>query len=300
MADYLEVEFKGNRRSVFARPEGLELGPGDCVVVQGDSGTAMGRVTIMGRLAEMKAGGPTDTRIVRKASEEDLALQGQIAEREKEAFRVADERIGQRGLEMKLVDVECDIDTGRLTFFFTAAQRVDFRALVRDLASIFKTRIELRQIGVRDEAKRLSGLGCCGRKFCCSSFLREFEPVTLKMAREQRLSPNPAKISGACGRLMCCLVYERDFYREAGKKLPRVGTKVSVGGQEKTVGKVNLFTGMVDVVSEDGTVEHLPGEEIRGKKERLPRRFFRRRSGGRQGRRGTEQGETKEGENRSE
>jgi len=300
MAEYVEVEFKGNRRSVFARPETFDLATGDCVVVEGESGTAMGDVSLLGGLAEMKASRATGAKILRKASEDDLALRQRIREREREAFRVAEERIAHRNMEMKLVDVECDLHTGRLTFFFTAAQRVDFRALVRDLASIFKTRIELRQIGVRDEAKRLSGLGCCGRKFCCSSFLTEFEPVTLKMAREQHLSPNPAKISGACGRLMCCLVYERDFYREAGRRLPRVGAKVWVGGQEKTVSKVDLFSGTVDVVSEDGTVEHVRGEEVKSKKERLPRRIFRRRPGGRQGKRAGDRGEKKEGEKRGE
>jgi cell fate regulator YaaT (PSP1 superfamily) len=291
---YIEVEFKGNQRSVFPRPGEYALVPGDWVVAERESGRAMGRVSLIGTLAEMKARRCSKFRLLRKATEEDLRIQKENENRERDAFRVCEERIAERGLEMKLVDVECNLDSGRLTFFFTAAQRVDFRALVRDLASIFKTRIELRQIGVRDEAKRMCGLGSCGRKFCCSSFLTEFEPVTLKMAREQHLSPNPAKISGACGRLMCCLVYEREFYREASRKLPRVGSKVWWNGQERTVSKVDLFSGIVDVTSDDGSVDHVPGEELRARKERLPRRFFRRRSGGRgrrsEGRSGEQQG----------
>lgn len=276
---------------MFHQPEAFSLGVGDWVVVERESGRAIGCVSLVGSLAGRKSARCGRFRILRKATEEDLALHRQNCQREREAFRVCEERIAHRGLEMKLVDAECNLDNGRLTFYFTAAERVDFRALVRDLAAIFKTRIELRQIGVRDEAKRLSGLGSCGRKFCCSSFLSEFEPVTLKMAREQHLSPNPAKISGACGRLMCCLVYERDFYREAVKKFPKVGTKVWVNGQERLVSKVDLFAGEVEVAWEDGTVERLPVDEVRTKKERLPRRFFRKRGGARRGKQGGDRSE---------
>ncbi len=274
----MEVRFKGNQRHVFPRPEDCDLSLGDWVVAERDSGKTVGRISLMGVLAEMKASCCSGSRVLRRVTEGDLKIHRENGERERQAFRVCEERIGERGLEMKLVDVECNFDSGRLTFFFTAAQRVDFRALVRDLASIFKTRIELRQIGVRDEAKRMSGLGSCGRSFCCSSFLTEFEPVTLKMAREQHLSPNPTKISGACGRLMCCLVYERELYREASQKLPRVGSKVSWNGHEGTVSKVDIFSEMVDVAADDGTVERIPGDKLRGGRERLPRRLFRRRA----------------------
>jgi cell fate regulator YaaT (PSP1 superfamily) len=285
MAGYVEVEFKGNRRAICPMPEENPLAVGDWVIVQREAGTAMGRVSVTGTLAERKSERSGRGRVLRKATELDLATHSENRAREEAAFRACEDRIAHRGLEMKLVDVECDLDTGRLTFFFTAAQRVDFRALVRDLASTFRTRIELRQIGVRDEAKRMNGLGSCGRRFCCSSFLTEFEPVTLKMAREQHLSPNPTKISGACGRLMCCLVYERDFYREACRRCPRVGARVWVGGEERTVVKADIFSGVVDVADDDGQVSRITPEEISAKKERLPRRLFRRRSSGRGGRR---------------
>ena len=293
MAGYVEVELKGSKRLLFRESEDLALRSGDWVVMESDSGTEMGRVSLTGLLAGKKASRCTKRRILRRATEEDLERNQQKTVRERDAFRACEERIAERGLEMKLVDVECNLDNGRLTFYFTAAQRVDFRALVRDLASIFRTRIELRQIGVRDEAKRLSGLGSCGRKFCCTSFLSEFEPVTLKMAREQHLSPNPTKISGACGRLMCCLVYEREFYRESARKFPRVGSKVWVRGEESVVTKVDLFSGVVEVDLGDGGVEEVRVDDLKPKKERLPRRFFRRRPG-RPGRRGQDRPEGEE------
>jgi cell fate regulator YaaT (PSP1 superfamily) len=167
--------------------------------------------------------------------------------REEEARGVCLGRIESRKLEMKLVDVEMQFDGNKITFYFTAEKRIDFRELVKDLASTFKTRIELRQIGVRDEAKRLDGVGPCGRRLCCSSFLRDFAPVTLRMARDQQLALSPNKISGVCGRLMCCLAYERDEYVEALRGFPRVGARVRTALFEGKVTKADVFSRTVTI-----------------------------------------------------
>ena len=185
--------------------------------------------------------------MIRKATEEDLEKLRQNKEKEKKAFEVCEEKIAQHKLEMKLVDVEYTLDNNKILFYFTADGRVDFRALVKDLASVFRTRIELRQIGVRDEAKMLGGLGVCGRPFCCSSFLGEFQPVSIKMAKEQGLSLSPVKISGTCGRLMCCLKYEQEAYLDLLKKTPKVGAIVSTPDGKGTVVEQNLLTGMLKV-----------------------------------------------------
>jgi hypothetical protein len=179
-------------------------------------------------------------------------------EKEVEAFKVCRERIEERELKMKLVDVECRFDGNRITFYFTAEKRVDFRELVKDLASVYRTRIELRQIGVRDEAKRIGGFGSCGRKFCCTTFLREFEPVTLKMAKEQHLSLSPSKISGACGRLMCCLMYEVDAYRKALHSYPKVGSRLKLGDREVQVNRVDIFREGVFVTDSEGGEDFIP------------------------------------------
>ena len=164
--------------------------------------------------------------VIRVASEEELKVVEQNRKKEKDAFVICEEKIANHKLDMKLVDVECTFDNNKLLFYFTSENRVDFRELVKDLASVFRTRIELRQIGVRDEAKMLGGLGICGRPFCCKTFLGEFQPVSIKMAKEQGLSLNPTKISGTCGRLMCCLKYEQDCYEELLKVTPKVGALV--------------------------------------------------------------------------
>lgn len=195
--------------------------------------------------------------------------------KEKKAFKLCLEKIEKHKLDMKLVDVEYTFDNNKILFYFTADGRVDFRELVKDLASVFKTRIELRQIGVRDEAKMLGGLGICGRPFCCSSFLGEFQPVSIKMAKEQGLSLNPTKISGTCGRLMCCLKYEQNAYEDLIRITPRVGAYVSTREGKGTVTEISLLTGLVKVrldKASDGAPMVFEREAVRVLKDARPQK----------------------------
>ena len=180
-------------------------------------------------------------KLIRKATKEDRRRLEENKRKEKEALKICEQKVAEHGLEMKLVDVEYTFDNSKILFYFTADGRVDFRALVKDLASVFRTRIELRQIGVRDESKMLGGLGVCGRPFCCSSFLGEFHPVSIKMAKEQGLSLSPTKISGTCGRLMCCLKYEQDAYTDLIKRTPKVGALVKTPLGRGLVVETNLL-----------------------------------------------------------
>ena len=213
-------------------------------------------------------------KVVRKTSEKDLKTVEHNRAKEKEAFAICEKKIKEHGLEMKLVDVEYTFDGSKILFYFTADGRVDFRELVKDLASVFRTRIELRQIGVRDESKMLGGLGICGRCFCCSSFLGEFQPVSIKMAKEQGLSLNPTKISGTCGRLMCCLKYEQDAYEYLLKITPSKGSQVKTREGKGTVVDVELLKGNVKV-------------QLQGKEESAPiicpRKEVKILSGGKKG-----------------
>lgn len=185
--------------------------------------------------------------VVRKATEADLKKVAENEKRQKEAFAICEKKIAEHKLEMKLVDVEYTFDNNKILFYFTADGRVDFRSLVKDLAAVFRTRIELRQIGVRDEAKMLGGLGVCGKPFCCSTFLGEFQPVSIKMAKEQGLSLNPVKISGTCGRLMCCLKYEQKAYEDLLRTTPKIGALVSTPEGKGVVTEQNLITGVLKV-----------------------------------------------------
>ena len=185
--------------------------------------------------------------VIRVATEDDFKQIEKNVVKEKEAFEICERKIAQYKLNMNLVEVECTFDNSKLLFYFTSDNRVDFRELVKDLASVFHTRIELRQIGVRDEAKMLGGLGVCGREFCCSSFLGEFQPVSIKMAKEQSLSLNPTKISGTCGRLMCCLKYEQDGYEYLLSITPKVGALVETPSGKGTVTDANLISGKLHV-----------------------------------------------------
>jgi cell fate regulator YaaT (PSP1 superfamily) len=252
MSEIVEVLFKGEVRELFVNPGPVILRPGHHVVVQAEKGEDMGVVILKGEWVSKKASKPPLRQVIRKATPEDMERRAANEEKEVEAFKVCRERIEERELKMKLVDVECRFDGNRITFYFTAEKRVDFRELVKDLASVYRTRIELRQIGVRDEAKRIGGFGSCGRKFCCTTFLREFEPVTLKMAKEQHLSLSPSKISGACGRLMCCLMYEVDAYRKALHSYPKVGSKLKLGDREVQVNRVDIFREGVFVTEAEG------------------------------------------------
>jgi cell fate regulator YaaT (PSP1 superfamily) len=260
----VQVEFKGERTDYFANPKQLPITVDDRVVVQVERGRDMGRVVRTGEILEkITKVRQVAQEVLRRATDEDTTKYEENIHKEEEARKVCEEKIAERELKMKLVDVEYQLDSSKITFFFTADERVDFRELVKDLAGIYKTRIELRQIGVRDEAKRLGGIGSCGRKYCCTTFLQEFEPVTLRMARDQSLQVSPTKISGACGRLMCCLAYERDYYMNVAKQLPKVGARVETAYGEATVTGIDIFAQAVVVEDENGNEMRLTLDRIR-------------------------------------
>lgn len=252
MRELIEVVFKGRRREYFSNPRELPVEERDWVIVQADRGIDLGRVHHTSEWVNREVAPGKLREVLRPAQPEDLEVLEKNREREERAFESAKERIIRRDIEMKLVDVEYQFDGNRITFFFTAEKRVDFRDLVKDLASIFRTRIELRQIGVRDEAGRIGGVGTCGRELCCATWLREFEPITLKMAKDQGLSPSPSKISGACGRLKCCLRYELDFYKEAAREFPKIGSKLVFSGAEQEVAHVDIFRRTLVLADETG------------------------------------------------
>ena len=247
MAMVIRVRFKRAAKLYDFDPNGLELHNGMSVVTETARGVELGEC--MSGVMDVP-----DERLVlplkpilRIATEQDLAMQKRNEQAEKEAFDIAIDRIAEHKLEMKLVDVEYAFDRSKIIFYFTANGRVDFRMLVKSLASIFKTRIELRQIGVRDEAKMLGGIGPCGRPICCRTFLSDFTPVSIKMAKEQNLSLNPTKISGTCGRLMCCLKYEQEAYTDLLRNTPPVGSLVSTPEGRGVVNEVNLLTGILHI-----------------------------------------------------
>lgn len=251
-ADVVEIVFKGRRRAHYANPRELPVHEGDYVVVQAERGEDLGRIHHTAEWVKRAQGGGSLKQVLRAARPEDLELHERNRSKEERAFQVCKDRIVQRDIEMKVVDCEYQLDGNRVTFYFTAEKRVDFRDLVKDLASAFRTRIELRQIGVRDEAGRIGGVGTCGRELCCSTWLREFEPITLKMAKDQGLSPSPSKISGACGRLKCCLRYELDFYKEAAREFPKIGSKLTLPDGEWEVGRVDIFYRTLQLVDDGG------------------------------------------------
>jgi cell fate regulator YaaT (PSP1 superfamily) len=266
-----EVQFKGSRRGVYLNPRGIPLSGGQYVVVQARKGEDIGVVTKRSQDSIKESSRAPRGDVLRRATMMDIEKMLSNREREIEAFEVCQERIEARGLDMKLVDVECQYDRSKIRFYFTAEERVDFRKLVRDLAAHFKTRIEMRQIGVRDEAKSLGGFGRCGREYCCATFLSEFEPVTLKMAKEQHLAPGSPKISGACGRLMCCLRYEGEFYKRASGRYPKEGEVVILGGEKLQVADSDIFHGTITTVDSAGEEQTLTLKEYE-KAKRRPRR----------------------------
>jgi cell fate regulator YaaT (PSP1 superfamily) len=271
----VQVEFKGERTDYFVNAKNLLIDVGDYVVVQVERGRDMGKIIRSGPdLEKITHVRPVTQEVLRKATDADMTAFEENKVKENEARKVCEEKIAARSLKMKLVDVEYLLDGSKITFFFTADERVDFRELVKDLAAIYKTRIELRQIGVRDEAKRLGGIGSCGRKYCCTTFLQEFEPVTLKMARDQSLSVSPTKISGACGRLMCCLAYERDYYMQVAKRLPKVGTRVETNYGEATVTGLDIFAQAINVKDDEGNEMRLTLDQI--KKPGIAKRLMKR------------------------
>ena len=247
MAMVIRVRFKRASKLYDFDPAGLDLHNGMHVVTETARGVELGEC--MSGIIEMpdeRIAAPLKP-IIRIATEQDMLTQKRNEEYEKEAFDIAIERIAEHNLEMKLVDVEYAFDHSKIIFYFTANGRVDFRLLVKNLASIFKTRIELRQIGVRDEAKMLGGIGPCGRPICCRTFLGDFTPVSIKMAKEQNLSLNPTKISGLCDRLMCCLKYEQDQYEATRKRMPRVGREIITPDGVGTINAINVLEETVRV-----------------------------------------------------
>ncbi|WP_163195603.1 PSP1 domain-containing protein [Clostridium thermarum] len=227
MVQVVGIRFKKAGKIYYFDPAGLDMHTGDSVIVETARGIEFGDCVIGPKeIREDEIVSPLKS-VLRKATEEDIRIHQENKAKEKDAYNICIDKINQHKLDMKLIDVEYTFDNNKVIFYFTADGRVDFRELVKDLATIFKTRIELRQIGVRDEAKMVGGLGPCGRPLCCSSFLGDFASVSIKMAKEQNLSLNPTKISGICGRLMCCLNYEQKTYEDIRRKLPRVGSIIN-------------------------------------------------------------------------
>ena len=247
MAEIIGVRFKSVGKVYYFDPGGHVARKGDRVIVETTRGVECGEVILSNRMVEDKQITAPLKKMLRPANEQDLEKVQKNREKEEYALKICQEKVRAHKLDMKLIDVEYTFDNSKVLFYFTADGRVDFRELVKDLASVLKTRIELRQIGVRDEAKMLGGLGICGRPFCCSTFLGEFQPVSIKMAKEQGLSLNPTKISGTCGRLMCCLKYEQAAYEDLIKTTPKVGSLVQTPEGKGTISEVSLMTGNLKV-----------------------------------------------------
>jgi cell fate regulator YaaT (PSP1 superfamily) len=284
LTDVVEVRFKGNRKAFFAWPSAEPLALHDPVIVEVERGQDLGRVSALGAVAAKKCGSgcsgcslaeaaapPAEAprRILRRATAEDAALAGHLQGEEEEVRRKVMDRVHHHALPMKVSDAEWQWDKKKLTIYFTAEQRVDFRALVRDLASLFHTRIELRQIGARDEAKRLDGVGRCGRQYCCSSWLPELRPVSLALAKDQHLSLNPSQISGGCGRLLCCLRYEHDFYVQTRKRFPKEGKLLRTGTGAERVLAVDIFRETVTLRADAGDTRVVALEKLKAEVERL-------------------------------
>ena len=286
MTDVVEVRFKGNRKEYFAWPSAEPLALHDPVIVEVDRGQDLGRVSALGPVAAKKCGSgcngcslaaapsgpspdaspglaPAPRRILRRATADDAAVAEQLHREEDDVRRRVMDRVQTHALPMKVSDAEWQWDRKKLTVYFTAEQRVDFRALVRDLASLFHTRIELRQIGARDEAKRLDGVGRCGRQYCCSSWLPELRPVSLALAKDQHLSLNPSQISGGCGRLLCCLRYEHDFYVQTRKRFPKEGRVLQTRLGAERVLAVDVFRETVTLRAESGDTRVVSLEKLK-------------------------------------
>jgi len=247
MAEVISVRFRSGAKSYYFDPQGLQIETDQFVVVETAQGVEYAKCVEGNHEVPDESVVQPLRGVVRVATENDHKMAAYNRKREKEAVGICEKRIAAHGLEMKLVNVECSFEGNKIIFFFTAEGRVDFRELVRDLAGVFRARIELRQIGVRDEAKMLGGIGICGRPLCCNQFLNEFIPVSIKMAKTQNLSLNPTKISGACGRLMCCLKYEQSAYEDAAKRLPKTESFVDTPDGLGNVSGVELLQDQVQV-----------------------------------------------------
>ncbi len=247
MAEIIGVRFRNTKKVYYFDPAGKKVDEGQYVIVETVRGIECGECAVANKEVSEEVLVKPLKSIIRVANAEDLSNMEKNLRKEEKAFSICEEKIKQFGLDMHLLDVEYTFDGSKVLFFYTAPERVDFRELVKCLASVFKVRIELRQIGVRDEAKLLGGLGICGRGFCCKEFLHDFQPVSIKMAKEQGLSLNPVKISGTCGRLMCCLKYEQSSYEYLLKITPKIGALVETPDGKGEVVDNNLLTGMLKV-----------------------------------------------------
>ena len=270
MAGFAEIRFKGTRKEYYAYRD-LDLRPGEYVVVQADRGEDLGEVSAVGLIAERKCSSSSggcatpapDHSVVRVARQEEVERWTALRTDEHRIRSESKKLVEKHGLKMKVTEAEWQFDRNKLTIYFTAEKRVDFRQLVRDLARAFRARIELKQIGVRDEAALLGGVGRCGRELCCSTWLPELKPVSLQLAKDQKLSLNPAQISGCCGRLMCCLMYEHKTYVEARRRFPREGRSIRTSrGEERVVG-VDIWHDLVTLRSGDGERRTVPLDELK-------------------------------------
>ena len=287
MKNIVGIRFKKLGKIYFFNPDGLEVKKGDNVIVDTLQGEEYAQVLIPNRYVEDEKVIIPLKKVLRIATDKDVKRHQECKNIEKEAFKVCKEKIKEHKLNMVLTEVECKFDNSKILFYFRADGRIDFRDLVRDLAAIYKTRIELRQIGVRDEVKRIGGNGVCGRELCCCTFLSNFETVSIKMAKEQNISLNPSKISGNCGRLMCCLKYENEVYEEKLQKLPNLGAIVKTDEGEGEVDSVEILKEKLRVkfrtedggyiykkydvkdvkVIKDASREQIDEEELQNKKE---------------------------------
>ena len=268
MIEIIGVRFKKAGKLYYFDPDGMQMEEGSHAIVETVRGVEYGTVIKSNTLVDESEVIQPLKKVIRKATPEDDESEAQNRLREKDAFGICEEKIAKHCLDMKLIDVEITFDHNKLIFYFTSDERVDFRELVKELAGVFRTRIELRQIGVRDEAKMLNGIGICGRPLCCATFLGDFQPVSIKMAKEQSLSLNPTKISGICGRLMCCLKYEEDVYEELNKKMPSVGDIISTVDGTGEILSTNVLMQTVKAAvrkkeNDPPTIDFYPVDEIK-------------------------------------
>ena len=273
MITVIGVRFRTAGKIYYFDPAGRKVKTGDHVIVETARGIEYGYVVLGNREVDESKVVPPLKPVIRMATAEDEAVETKNKNKEKEAFKICQDKIKKHNLEMKLIDAEYTFDNNKVLFYFTADGRIDFRELVKDLASVFKTRIELRQVGVRDETKIMGGIGICGRALCCHSYLSEFIPVSIKMAKEQNLSLNPSKISGVCGRLMCCLKNEQETYEELNSHLPNVGDYVTTPEKLKgEVSSVNVLRQLVKVIvtldGDEKEIREYPVAELRFKPKR--------------------------------
>jgi len=264
MQDYIEVEFRSGRLGYYHNDAELDIQPEDLIIVEVERGDDIAQVVHLGisdEDPETKTAGTQNYKIRRKANPDDLDKLQNIGHEEEKASKTFQMILERYPFEMKLIETVYQFDGNKLTFFFTAEGRIDFRTFVRELATVFKTRIELHQTTGRDEARRLGGFGMCGNQYCCGSFLKRFNQVTIKMAKDQNLAGNLSKISGPCGRLLCCLNFEEDFYVEEARDFPLVGTCVNFKGNRMIVFRIDVFAKKIYLSSEDGAIQEIDPDQ---------------------------------------